>query len=252
MPSSQVAVVVLAAGLGQRLTEVSDGRPKWLLRVGAETIAERQLDGFRRLSDLLDRVIVVAGAAAQHVHEFAARHGLEILDNEQYAARNNWYSAQLGLEAAAERPVRQIIVVNGDLCATPTFFEDFVRDALALDGDDSPAILAADLGRPLTDEAMKVATDGSRLTAIGKVDVDDPVGEYPGLLALTPQRAVAFARTLAEFADEPGSVNNWYEHGIQRETARGQTWTVLPTRTSDWVEIDTPDDLDQATALLVG
>ena len=91
-----------------------------------------------------------------------------------------------------------------------------------------------------------------RLAAIGKVGVDEPVGEYPGLLALTPERAAAYARTLAEFADEPGSVNNWYEHGIQRETERGQAWTVLPTRTSDWVEIDTPDDLDQATAMLVG
>ena len=31
-----------------------------------------------------------------------------------------------------------------------------------------------------------------------------------------------------------------------------RAWTVLPTRTSNWVEIDTPSDLALADDLLVG
>jgi choline kinase len=247
----QVAVAVLAAGLGQRLAPVSGGRPKWLLEVAGLTIADRQLEGFTRLGATLSHTIAVIGAGAEHVRAVAVNHRIHTIFNDQFDRLNNWYSALLALDQLNREDADLVVLVNADLCASPDFFEGFVRDALATD---AAAMIAADFGRPLTDEAMKMSrragADPLLLGAIGKTGVEHPVAEYPGLVALRPARAREYAEQLRTFTADPGCHNNWYEHGIQAELRRGRPWTMIPVRAADWVEIDTPDDLAAATSLL--
>lgn len=250
MRAKRVVVAVLAAGLGQRLAAVSGGRPKWLLEVGGVTIAERQLEGFERLGSTVTRIVAVTGAGADHVAAMIAQHRIDTVFNDHYDRLNNWYSALLALDTLNQEDADLVVLANADLCAPPDFFEGFVRDALA---SDAPAVVAADFDRPLTDEAMKLSrrdSDPFALSAIGKTGVTYPVAEYPGLLALRPARARAYADKLRTFRDDPACHNNWYEHGVQAELQRGLGWTMIPVRTGDWVEIDTPDDLAAAGHLL--
>jgi hypothetical protein len=84
------------------------------------------------------------------------------------------------------------------------------------------------------------------LERIGKVEVDDPVGEYVGMLMARGSVLTALTEMLASFEGDPEAVNQWYEGAVGRTAAVGVPWNVWATPTSNWVEID--DDTDYSTA----
>ena len=57
--------VILAAGRGHRLREVTGDRPKCLVRIGDQTLLQRQIQSLRRCG--VDEIAVVAGHRAAEV-----------------------------------------------------------------------------------------------------------------------------------------------------------------------------------------
>ncbi len=93
-------LVVLAAGTGTRLGDLTVTDPKWLLDVNGTRIAERQLSALDGLFDLTRQLRVVTGHGAAAVRPVLASRGIpvnSVLHNEQYAIKNNWYSVLLAL-----------------------------------------------------------------------------------------------------------------------------------------------------------
>jgi choline kinase len=242
-----VHVVVLAAGRGSRLGPLGGETPKWLLRVGGRTIADRQLEGIARAADSVASIRVVVGHAAHAIdHELEQRSdGVRVVPNPEFAELNNWWSV---LRALRELPDDgPVVVINGDLLADPDEVARFIADAAA-----GPAhgLLAVDLERDLTDESMKVAraADGT-LRLIGKVEVDDPAGEYVGMLMARGPALRALRTALEAFVDRPECADAWYEGAIGRTAADGIAWDIWPMPSGGWVEIDDDRDLDMAEAL---
>jgi choline kinase len=247
-------VIVLAAGRGSRLGALGDDRSKWLVPVGSRRIADRQIEAIHSFAesrpDSLGSVTVVTGHAAPAVTETAAEAGLGVLHNARYLELNNWYSVLVALDTLPSDG--RVVIFNGDLCARPAWFERFLE--AAADTDES-ALIAVDLERHLTDESMKVAvhpadTGRSHLKMIGKVGVEDPVGEYVGMLAATGDALKRFTETLRSFCDSEGSAQEWYEGAVRITASEGVPWTVWPTPDSDWFEIDDEHDHAAAVALL--
>ncbi len=244
-------VAVLAAGVGSRLSAATDGGPKWLARVGDERLADVQLDAFERIG--ASEVVVVTGHAehlvAGHLDGRTGRRPT-LLHNEAYATHNNWYSALLALRhAESTRADETTVLVNSDLWGSVAWLGDTTTAVVGTGG----AALAVDLLRPLTDEAMKVACDADRMVRrIGKVGVDDPSGEYVGILAVDADARQAYIAELAAFEDDPARSNAWYEDAIQTSISAAMAWTAAPVPDSSWVEIDTPEDLEAARALAGG
>lgn len=246
--ASPLHVVVLAAGQGSRLGALGSATPKWLLRVGDRTIADRQLEGIARASAVVAGVHVVVGHAAGAIVEALRDRGepVGVIPNPEFAEINNWWSLLRALRELPEEAT--VVVLNADLLAEPGEIAAFVLDAAA---GDAEALLAVDLERPLTDESMKVCrrADGA-LDRIGKAGVDGAAGEYVGLLmarggALRELRAV-----LESFAGRAECANEWYEGAVGRTASAGVTWQIWPMPSSRWVEIDDDDDLDAACALV--
>jgi choline kinase len=242
------AAVVLAAGLGRRLSSLA-GRPKWLVAVGASSPCEVQLRALAAHG--VDHVSVVVGGAEDAIGD-AVQPWREHLDvnlvrNHFAAERNNWYSALLGLEAVLRRADRDLVLLNSDLFARPAWFEQTLA-RLPCSGE---AALAVDMARGRTDEAMKVALDptGQSVTAIGKVGVPEPGGEYVGLAWFSSAGAESLCVELRAFAGDPACADNWYEHAIERHLRRGGRYGVIGVPSSDWVEIDDPADLLAASDL---
>jgi choline kinase len=240
-------VVVLAAGRGSRLGALGGSTPKWLLNVGGRTIADRHLEGIRLAAPLVGGVHVVVGHEGHVIaRELAARpEPVAVIENPEFAEINNWWSLLRGLRAApADGPV---VVVNADLLAEPRVLAAFIRDAAAGPAD---GLLAVDLERPVTDESMKVSRrpDGA-LHRVGKVDVEDPAGEYVGLLMARGPVLRRMREALEAFVGRPDAVNEWYEGAVARTLADGVEWHLWPMPSSRWVEIDDDADLDAAEAL---
>jgi choline kinase len=244
-----VHVVVLAAGRGSRLGALGGETPKWLLRVGTRTIAERHLGAVDLAGRAVASVSVVighAGAAIEQAVAAAVSPPVRVIPNPEFAELNNWWSLLRALrELPGDGPVA---VINSDLLADEEHVAAFLRSAAHGDAD---ALIAVDLERELTDESMKVARDESgHLGRIGKVDIPAPVGEYIGLLMARGAALAALRDELERFVGKPESANEWYEGAVGRSAAAGTPWTIWPMPSTGWVEIDDDDDFDAAQALV--
>lgn len=241
-------MVVLAAGRGSRLGRLGGATPKWLLRVGDRTLADRQLEGITGAGDAVASLRVVTGHAAEVIEaELASRdEPVQLVPNPEFAELNNWWSL---LRALRELPDDgPVAVLNADLLADPAQVSDFLREATTIGAD---GVLAVDLGKELTSESMKVglAPDGT-LSAIGKVGVADPAGEYVGMLVVRDAALRRLRDELERFVGRPDAADEWYEGAIGRTAAEGAAWRVWAMPTGEWVEIDDDDDLRIAESLV--
>ena len=245
--SHPVHVVVLAAGRGSRLGTLGDATPKWLLEVGDRTLADRQLEGVAMAGPSVASVRVVTGHAAEAIEaELAGRTDVVTpVFNPEWAELNNWWSL---LRALRELPDDgPVAVINADLLAAPEAVATFLADAAT---GTAEGLLAVDLEKELTDESMKVErSPQGTLTRIGKVGMDEPVGEYVGLLMARGTVLQALRAALEAFVDRPDAANEWYEGAVGRTAAAGQPWELWPMPTGGWVEIDDDADLGLAQAL---
>jgi choline kinase len=244
-----VHAVVLAAGRGSRLGALGGATPKWLLPVGGRTLADRQLEGIGRAGPHVASVRVVVGHVAQAIEAALAERPeeVEVVANPEFAERNNWWSLLLALRGLPEGG--PVVVLNADLLAGPEQLAAFLEEAATGPAD---GLLAVDLERELTDESMKVAlgADGA-LRRIGKVGVEDPAGEYIGLLMARGPALRRLRRELEASVGRPEAADEWYEGAIQR-TAATVRWRVWALPGGGWVEIDDDADLDAARALVGG
>lgn len=89
--------VIMAAGLSSRFVPLSYERPKGMLRVRGEVLIERQIE------QLLERgitdITVVVGYKKEYFFYLAAKYGVRIVLNDQYAEKNNSWTLWLVRES---------------------------------------------------------------------------------------------------------------------------------------------------------
>jgi choline kinase len=245
------AAIVLAAGVGSRLT-ANAGRPKWLVPVGGGCPAAAHLAAF--VASGVARLFVVVGDVRSaemvdaYVEPWRADLPIDLVPNESYATRNNWFSLLRGLDAWLGAPGDEVVVVNSDLYADAAWFVELLQRASAAP---AAAVLAVDPARGRNAEAMKVAVSprGDRIVAIGKVGIPDPAGESVGLGRWTRPAAEELRSILQRFATDPARADCWYEHAIDAQLAEGGRYGLVPVPDGAWVEIDDDDDLRWAADL---
>jgi histidinol-phosphate/aromatic aminotransferase/cobyric acid decarboxylase-like protein/choline kinase len=122
--------VILAAGLGRRLGELTRERTKAMLEVGDRTLIARALDALGAAG--VARAVVVpghAGAALQRA--LGAGHAgvaIEYVENPAYAETNNIYSLWLAREVL-ERD--DSLILESDIVFEPDLIKDVLADASA-------------------------------------------------------------------------------------------------------------------------
>jgi choline kinase len=235
--------LVLAAGHGQRLRPHTDSLPKTLLPVDGElTILDIILANMAK-SGITDVALVIGYAAETIVarrSDLEARHGLtlELIHNDRLD-RNNAYSLWLARDVYAD----DTLLVNGDT-VHPV---DVERTLLAATGPD--LLIALDVTKTLTDEAMKVThdADGHAIRITKLMPVDAAHGEYIGASRIGAPIAGALADALkATWERDP---NLYYEDGYQALVDAGIAVGVTPLPPLEWVEVDDHVDLARAREL---
>lgn len=236
--------MVLAAGVGRRLSPDTDTLPKALLPVdGATTILDIVLRNLAAVG-LRDVALVVghaADAVQARVPSLQERHGvrLELVHNDRASEWNNAYSLWLAREFFREG----VLLANGD-----TVHPVSVEKALLASRDRHGAdlVLAVDDLKQLGDEEMKVTLDGrGLLTRITKqMDPAGAYAEYIGVTLIKPAAAAALADALdATWRRDP---QLYYEDGYQELADRGGAIGVAPIGAVGWVEVDDHNDWRRA------
>ena len=237
--------IVLAAGGGTRLRPLTDDLPKTLLEVdGSRSILELALANLAEVG--LSEAVVVVGHAAHAVHErlpdFEDRYGMRIdaITNDKYDVWNNAYSLWLARDAFKE----SALLVNGDTVHPPAVEQRLLEARGA-----APIVLALDDQKSLAEEEMKVVLDqDGRLQRINKaVDPVDANGEYIGLTLIEPEAADRLSDALQAVYERDTTL--YYEDGYQQYADWGGAIRTAPIGVTNWVEVDTHEDLARAREL---
>lgn len=228
--------VILSAGQGRRLLPVTERLPKCLVRLSGRSLLEWQL---RRLDDIgVAEAVIVIGYAPEAVETELARlsfRGLRArtLFNPFYAVADNLASCWI----ARQEFDRDMLLLNGD-----TLFERAIAERLAA-APPAPITVAVDRKPAYDDDDMKVATEGTRLTAIGKT-IETYDAESIGFLRFSKEGAALFVAAMDEALHRPEGLKRFYLSVIDH-LARGGGVHVQSIQGLDWGEMDFPADLER-------
>lgn len=244
MSASDYTAVVLLAGFGSRLRDVTD-EPKSLLPVGDKIILHRHLRAFKTVG--IRNVVLVVGYQKQKVIAAAESVGrdlnIKIVANDDYETKGNGVSLMMGLEAATG----PVVVFDGDLVYSPAILARFLEDGI-------PNALVTGAASLHDIECTKALVDDENMIrkTVDKRAVYDEelaefrfVGEAFGMLKFSNDYRLRLWAVCNRFYSDVGKLLlNWenplniflVEHGVASQFEES----------TDWIEIDTPEDYRSA------
>ena len=127
--------VILAAGMGKRLKELTQNNTKCMVKVNGVSLIDRMLHQIEKKN--LSRIVIVVGYEADKLKEYIKTLGIttpiEYIDNPIYDKTNNIYSLSLAGDYLVKEDT---LLFESDL-----IFEDSVLDALLEDPRDTLALV---------------------------------------------------------------------------------------------------------------
>jgi HAD superfamily hydrolase (TIGR01450 family) len=234
--------IILAAGIGSRLKQLTGEKPKCMVNVNGRTIIEHQISAL--LSTTVERIHVVGGFAfdvlSNHLESrFGGSDRISLIRNAEYESTNNMYSLRLCAHAVRDR---EFLLMNGDV----VFDASILRGLIDAGGNR----ICVDVST-YNDESMKVECDSlGRIKAIAKTV---PRAQAFGCSIDVYRFDVAGGAALMHHTDEiilrQGRRREWTEVALDDLfKTRTIDATAFDIAGRDWVEIDNLDDLANAEA----
>ena len=228
--------IILAAGKGSRLNGTAGNKPKCLVKVGGQTLVERQIDSLRAAG--IDDIAVVIGCSPEAVRD-ACGHEVTYIENTRYAETNSLYSLWLARPLLYEG----FVVLNCDVLFHPALLEDLLtsrhENALLLGYREANQ-------PPFGDEEMKVTVRHGRVTDMSKtMDPAEADGENLGIVKFGARGAVSLVDIMTKLV-HAGRVRDWAPRAFA-EFAQSHPLHAVGTRGLPWIEIDFPEDYARAT-----
>ena len=237
--------IILAAGRGSRMGDLTEDSPKCLVTVAGQTLLAWQMAALRAAA--VEDVVLVRGYAKDRLGGQPVR----FVDNPRWARTN-----MVGTLLCAERHLRRddAIVAYADIVYHP----DIVATLAAAAGDIVVAydtlwrdLWCARFAEPLADAETFETRDG-RLVEIGgrATALDDIRGQFMGLMKFTP---AGWRRTAAHLAGLAQPERDRLDSTalLSRLLAAGVEVRTLGVA-GRWCEFDSQRDLDLCESMLNG
>ena len=232
----------MAAGMAKRLRPLTDTKPKCLLEVGGKTLLQRTVDAM--ISAGVKEFVVVTGYRAEMIREFlTVNYQLSIInyiDNVDFEHNNNIFSLWLAMQKLHGQ---EVLLMDSDILCDPEAVRRVARKT-------NPALAMQQ--HELGEEEMKIVVDeAGRITEISKTcKVADAIGESVGIEKMTPAYTDALYQELRKMILDEGLIDIFYERAFERLIPQGHTFEVVDTTDLFSYELDTPEDLEKASAAL--
>ena len=222
--------VILTAGCGERLREITGGRPKCLAQVGGMSLLERQMRALGNCG--ITKITVVTGYEAMDVRR-ACGPAIDYVHNDRYEQTNSLYSLWL----ARERLLAGFVVLNCDVLFHPQMLFDLMTSRY----EDALLVAPACDADAYADEEMKVRVRCGRVVDMSKdMPADDADGENVGIAKFGADGAGVLIEEMTALVNG-GALMAWLPEAFRRFSARRSLHAVDP-RGFPWTEIDSPQD----------
>lgn len=240
--------IILAAGMGKRLGELTKDNTKCMVEVNGVRLIDRTLNQLSRLE--LTRVVIVVGYEGQKLIDYIGdrysdRLKIEYVENPVYDKTNNIYSLALAKEQLQEDDT---ILIESDLIFDDNMF------SLIIDNPYPNLALVAKYETWMDGTMVRISEDNDILNFVPKAafryeDVDKyykTVNIYKFSKEFSRTKYVPF---LTAYTTAVGN-NEYYENVLSIITfLNKKELKALPIGNEKWYEIDDKQDLDIAEAL---
>ncbi|MBQ7506385.1 MAG: aminotransferase class I/II-fold pyridoxal phosphate-dependent enzyme [Lachnospiraceae bacterium] len=242
--------LILAAGMGKRLKDLTRENTKCMIRVNGETLIERMLSQLDRLG--LSRIVLVIGYQGEKLKAFCeglpVRTPLVFVENTDYETTNNIYSLYLARERLCEDDT---LLLESDL-----IFEDGILEALLSDERETLALvdryeswMDGTCVRITTDDRIEAFIPKSRFRFEEIADYYKTVNIYKFSRHFSATHYVPF---LDAYSRALGN-NAYYEQVLRVITMLDEPEIRAKRLCGElWYEIDDAQDLDIAASMFVG
>ena len=229
--------VVLAAGTGSRLGEITKARTKGMVPVKGKKLIDYLLEFFER--DFFDEIIVVGGFCYEDLRDHINSHGyknVRVIENREYL-KGNIFTL---LTALREFKNDSFLITNVDHIYPRVMFEKMKKSM-------SGITAMCDFDRSLGDDDMKVklGPDRKSVKAISKQLTDFDCG-YIGMTYVDSSMGGLYRNTIEEVIGRFGEkavVENILQVLAEKE---GVAPVICDLSGFGWYEVDTGEDLMRA------
>lgn len=240
--------IILAAGMGRRLGDLTKGHTKCMVEVNGVTLIDRVIKQLSRLN--LSRLVLVVGYKGKELKEYIGNRyddviKIEYVENPIYDKTNNIYSLALAKDLLCEDDT---LLLESDL-----IFEDSMLDILINHPDPNLALVAR-YESWMDGTMVRIDQDRNIVNFVPKAafryeDVDvyyKTVNIYKFSKEFSQKEYVPF---LDAYSKVMGN-NEYYEQVLRVITmVHNSTLKALPVDGRKWYEIDDIQDLDIASAI---
>ncbi|MBU8922900.1 MAG: phosphocholine cytidylyltransferase family protein [Bacteroidales bacterium] len=228
-------VIILAAGMGERLYPLTKNSPKSLLEVGGgKTVLESQLDHIA-LAGIMD-VTIVTGYKTEQIEAKVLGYedmSISICYNPFFATSNNLISAWMAIRQTNEN----FVLVNGD-----DVFKPHVLSGLIESRNDITMVI--DRKENYDEDDMKVVTGENRVFRVNKkIPSEDANGESIGMIFFRNKGHMIISETMEKMVRNKENMNIFYLAALQEIMDRGYPVNYFECSEDDWAEIDFHSDL---------
>lgn len=229
--------IILAAGRGARMGDLTDNKPKCLIEVGGRTLLDWQISALRGAG--VDRIAIVTGWQGEQL----ASYGTELFENLRWAETNMVMSlacATLWLNAD------RCVVSYSDIFYRSTAMQALLKapgDIAITYDPDWLQIWSRRFENPLTDaETFRIDNAGKIIEIGGRPSsINEIKGQFMGLLRFDPNGWATVENIVQKF---PKKIQDKLDMTglLQHLIAAGVVVHGVPTN-GPWGEIDSVSDL---------
>ena len=239
--------IILAAGMGKRLKELTSDNTKCMVKVNGVTLIERMLRQIERQK--VSRIVIVTGYEGQKLKDYIETLNIdtpiEFIDNPIYDKTNNIYSLALASNELCEEDT---LLFESDL-----IFEDAVLDELVNDSRDTLALV--DKYESWMDGTCVKLADDDTIEAFvpGKKILFEEIPEYyktVNIYKFSSEFSQKYYVPFLKAYEKALGENEYYEQVLRVITMLDEPVIRAKRLTGQkWYEIDDIQDLDIAESI---
>jgi choline kinase len=244
--------VILAAGNATRMRPLCNDLPKCLLPVGGKPILQRIIENI--VAAGIYEIGLVIGYKAGDIRSFVKEHfpfhRIRFVVNPKYESTNNAFSLLMAHEFVLNKKnpaaaPQDLLLLDADILFSPALL------SFLLNQQSSSKIAVRVEGTHDEEEVRVKANRRGKILSIGKaIPLDETLGESIGIEAFSSAAARRLFEILEQRVRSGIGRTEFYEASFQALIDEGIDLTAIDVSRFPSVEIDTPEDLRAAEAMV--
>ncbi len=222
--------IILAAGMGTRLRPLTDKVPKALVKVNGEPMIERQIRYLKEIG--IKEIIVVTGYLHEEFNYLANKYDVKLVFNDKYDVYNNGYSLYLVREY-----LHNTYILEGDVFLTNNFLKKNLDASTYFSG----------IKKEFDSEWILDFNSNNELVNISIGEGTDYI--MSGISYWITEDAKTIKDKLEQLVEKNGFENLFWDD-IVKNNQEEFNIKINKIKSTDWFEIDSVSDLENAEEYL--